>query len=241
MWMMRLRIGVSILAGCLLYTVGPQACAPAGTQTRLGLATVLAAPAGERSAASPAAAALRVKFSLESPLASGQIRRLLPGEVLASGDRLAAKVEVSSPAYVYLVRRGSANQPPSVLFPSNGGHERLQPEQPLRIPSGTDWFQLGTSKGSIYVTVIASQAPLSLQVIQAAEEKSAPLTKKIAGKTSNQGSGKPQDTKNDNPVKRDKPCEPKGQDDCKRGPDDIFEADADSGGLAVVRFPLRQQ
>lgn len=240
MWMTRSHCGVSILVGCVLYTLGPEARSPSGTRACLCMSTVLAAPARETSSATPAAAALRIKFSLESPLASGQIRRLLPGEVLTSGDRLAAQIEVSSPAYVYLVRRGSPNQPPSVLYPSNGGHERLHPELPLRIPSGTNWFQLGASKGSIYVTVIASQEPLSLQVIQVAEEKSAPLTKKLAGKTPNQGSGKPQDPK-DSPVKRDKPCEPKGQDDCKRGPDDIFEADADSHGLAVLRFPLRQK
>lgn len=239
--MMSRRIGLSVLVSCLLYTIDPGTRSHSGTLGCMFLSTVHAGPAREKSVAAPAAAALRLKFSIESPLASGEIRRLLPGEVLASGDRLAAKIEVSGPAYVYLVRSASTSQPASVLFPSNGADEQLQPKQQLRIPSGTDWFKLGTSNGRIYVTVIASQTPLSVKGIQAAEEKSTPLTQKTASKGSNQGTDRQQNTKNDSTAKRDKPCDSKGQDDCKRGPDDIFEADADSRGLVVLRFPLRQQ
>jgi hypothetical protein len=93
----------------------------------------------------------------------GEIHILDPGETLYSGDRLALRVEVDQPAYVYALyadSKGQVNQ----IFPRQG-HVRIDPGRPYRIPPVGQWLKLDSEAGQENLFVVAQTEPMSAEQV----------------------------------------------------------------------------
>src|SRR5262245_6815222 len=127
-----------------LWMVVMSACAakPAPVNAPSSAAPSSAAPVA---AATPPAAAepsgpVRATLAVEAVTKSGQ-HLVTPGETLHTGDRIALRVEVDRPAYVYVVQAAPGTPQPSVLYPPKDD-ELFQPGGAVRIPPVGQWLRL---------------------------------------------------------------------------------------------------
>lgn len=158
-----LTIALCALAGCAIAQdagLTSSAHHPAKAANRGAAAT--SDDSGNESAAptpSPAAETgpLDVTMRVRAK-AGGELRALAPGDTLKSGDFVEMYVKSSRTAFVYLVQffpDGTA----AVLYPQQGA-ARVPAGKELRIPAGTDWFQLDEHTGEEHVYLVASLEPL---------------------------------------------------------------------------------
>lgn len=102
---------------------------------------------------------------------------VLPNDTLHSGDQLAFRVEVSRPAYVYVVWYSPDGWSP-ILFPSVGD-QQLTPGAAIRVPGDGKWVPLDShpSEESVYVLAstrsLAETDPVLLQQLRIAAPGSA--------------------------------------------------------------------
>ncbi len=84
-----------------------------------------------------------------------------PDDALRTGDYVELYVDVTAPAYVYVVQF-LANGTSAVLFPETGDR-KIEPGKSFRIPEGGDgdWFQLDSTTGIENLYVVASREPVA--------------------------------------------------------------------------------
>lgn len=89
----------------------------------------------------------------------GEVRPIARGASLRSGDRVEVEIEVSRPAYVYIVQffgDGSS----AVLFPTGEEPVQIAAGSAVRLPGDGQWFELDDNPGDEHVYVAASSLPL---------------------------------------------------------------------------------
>ncbi|MCS6913017.1 MAG: DUF4384 domain-containing protein [Myxococcales bacterium] len=133
---------------------------------------------------------IHVSLQVEALTKKGQ-HFIQSGETLRSGDRMALRVEVDRPAYVYIGQADSAGEP-TLLFPRSGD-ERLQPGAPVRIPPPGQWFRLDKQTGEENLFVYASAQPIAPEALRArmqTDAESARAFSRTAAQDKGQGRGR---------------------------------------------------
>jgi hypothetical protein len=100
-----------------------------------------------------------VKLQLDAISAAKGAFEMQPGDVLKTGDRMAVRVSVDQPAYVYVTLISSDGNSQR-LFPK-AGDQQITPAEPLRVPKNPEkWITLDKSTGQENVFVYAAKKPL---------------------------------------------------------------------------------
>ncbi len=154
------------LFGCLL--VGCAAGPPAEKVQTLPTTPVALAVAPAPAPVHPAKP-VKLGLTMEAQPKKGTPHTVAPGEVLRTGDKMAIRVEVDQPAYVYVALVGKGT--PQVLFPASDRAKAeevlVQPGAMLRVPSVPDWFELDRNTGPENVLVYAAREPIAADVLAA--------------------------------------------------------------------------
>lgn len=103
-----------------------------------------------------------VKLQLDAISAAKGAFEMQPGDTLKTGDRMAVRVSVDQPAYVYVTLiSGDGNS--QRLFPK-AGDQQITPAEPLRVPKNPEkWITLDKSTGQENVFVYAAKKPLGAE------------------------------------------------------------------------------
>lgn len=166
--------------------------------------------------------AVEISLKVETPSQDQLLpHAVLPGENLRAGDRLALRVAVNRPAYVYAVYAEPEGKP-ALLYPkvSDAKDRMLQASRPLRIPE-KDWLHLSQRRGPGRLLLLASPHTLSLNEVLQLAARSPPKPPK------------------DPP--RPKKCDPDVKDECTRAPDGWVHAAAAGTGVATIDFLIEQR
>lgn len=120
-----------------------------------------------------------VDVAIEAISSSKGSFELQPGDALRSGDRMAVKVKVDQPSYVYIAL-ASTSGGPEVVFPKSGD-QQLTPATPLRFPQNPEkWIILDNKTGQEDVLVYASAKPIASSELFSMVNADAAAVKKSA-------------------------------------------------------------
>lgn len=197
-WMFAIAFGAIGLLGCSLFAKKAPAeptterAPPGGGTERVVEPTAAAAQppegAGRPTEAQPATGEhIHVGVQVEA-MTAGTLRVVRSGEILRSGDRIALRVEVDQPAYLY-VALAAANGADTVLFP-RAGDVQLKPGAPVRIPPPGQWLALDRETGIENLLVYAAHRPLAADELRARLAEDAAAARAEAARAKKKASGK---------------------------------------------------